>query len=80
MIGGNPPNLTIIAINVAEAVLQTMACTFKTSHSASLKQHTCDYALIKILNLVLARTIFQNLACSFHEIYHPCVIGINEYA
>ena len=49
---------------------------FKASHSASLIQHTCDYALTKF-NLVLARTIFQIQACSFHDLYHPIVIGIN---
>ena len=45
MIGWNPPNYTIIAINVPEAVYKQWPAHFKTSHSASLIQHMCDYAL-----------------------------------
>ena len=47
MIGWNPPNITIITINVPEAVYKQWPAQFKTSHSASLIQHTCDYALTK---------------------------------
>ena len=47
MIGWNPPNLTINATNVSEAVHKQWPAQFRTSHSASLEQHTCDYALTK---------------------------------
>ena len=40
----------------------------------------CDYALIKNLPMDIARTIIQYQACSYMILYHPCVIGINDYA
>ena len=50
---------------------------FKASHSASLIQHMFDYTLTKFNFSFSQDNLFKIQACSFHDLYHPSVIGIN---